>query len=92
MKEKNRESCKQLVKIRNCGIVRRNKTYYKISGYRTGIRTSGAPLWEEVGWILEKAENTDSDEVKKTEVIRIFHLHLEKYTVTYFITFLAHQY
>lgn len=44
MKEKNRESCKQLVKIRNCGIVRRNKTYYKIPGYRTGIRTLGAPL------------------------------------------------
>lgn len=42
--------------------------------------------------MLEKADNTDSDEVKKTEVIRISHLHLEIYTVTYFITFLAHQY
>lgn len=42
--------------------------------------------------MLEKADNTDSDEVKKTEVIRISHLHLEIHTVTYFITFLAHQY
>lgn len=42
--------------------------------------------------MLEEPDKTDSDEVKKTEVIRISHLHLEIYTVAYFITFLAHQY
>lgn len=42
--------------------------------------------------MLEEPDKTDSDEVKKTELIRISHLHLEVYTVTYFITFPAHQY
>lgn len=42
--------------------------------------------------MLKEPDKTDSDEVKKTQVIRIYHLCLEIYIATYFVTFLAHQY